>query len=259
MTLLFALLLQAVSSLLALSQADPDWRAERVAACEAIPKTQTSDGLFFNPPGLKTYYDRSECLQKAAVDLRAPDLCSRVRERRLPFQDGSGISQTACYDGIERAIAEDTAQATEILNAPRQQLTRLELQPYANAEKLKLLIDYGDGPSGRHQLSLTAAQPGTDARLLDTYIQPTSSGNGQLTHFIDRDLFRTALGEDFAEHGFTLTARWCVRTDPRDWIVHQAVEPHRPCSSVSVAVPAGAVAPLPRSLRDPKDRPDAPH
>lgn len=180
-----------------------------------------------------------------------------MRERRLPFQDGSGISQTACYTGIERAIAKDTARATEILNAPRQQLTQLELQPYANPEKLKLLIDYGDGPAGRHQLRLAAARVGReDALLLETYIQPTSSGSGQLTHFMDRELFRTALGEDFAEHGFTLTARWCVHTDPRDWIVHRAVEPYRPCSSVSIAVPAGAVLPLPRNLRDPEDRPD---
>ena len=256
MTVLFSLLLLTVSSLMALSQADPDWRAERIAACEAIPETQTSDGLFFNPPDLQTFYDRSDCLQKAAVALRAPDLCPRVRERRLPFQDGSGISQTACYDGVEAAIAKDTARATEILNAPRQQLTGLALQPYANPEMLKLLIDYGDGPAGRHALSLTAVQPGADTQLIETYMQPTSAGSGQLTHFIERDRFRAALGEDFADQDFTLTARWCVHTHPRDWIVHQAVDPYRPCSSVSIPVPAGTVAPLPPSTRAPKDRPD---
>jgi hypothetical protein len=238
MTLL-PLLLAALALLAPTLQADPDDRAELLAACETIPANKTSDGMIFNPPDLQTFYDRSDCLQRAAIKLRAPDLCPRVRERRLPFQDGSGVSTEACYSGVETALAADGAAAEKLLNEPRQELTSVQILPYPNGRDFQILFDYSDGPSGRHKLSLRAARPGGEEQIIKNWTQPTSSGAGQLTHFVSRDLFQAALGEDYVETGFTLTAQWYPDTDPLNWFVHQAVERQAPRSRVSIEVAPG--------------------
>lgn len=82
MPLLFSLLLLAVSSLIPLSQADPDLRAERVAACEAIPKTQTSDGMIFTRPACK------------------PTMIALTAYKRRRLTCGRRISVRACGNGV---------------------------------------------------------------------------------------------------------------------------------------------------------------
>src|SRR3546814_17043831 len=58
-------------------------------------------GLLFNPPGMKTYFKRSSCLQAIAVAYRDASLCEEVRERKSLFFDGPALSRASC----ERRVA----------------------------------------------------------------------------------------------------------------------------------------------------------
>lgn len=47
---------------------------------QAIDPAEYQSGLFFNPDGYRSYYVRSECFQKTAVQFRDDALCADVRQ-----------------------------------------------------------------------------------------------------------------------------------------------------------------------------------
>src|SRR5215813_13557750 len=68
-------------------------RTGAVAACRAIEPAESQSGLLFNPDGYRSYYVRSECLQRAAVEFRDESLCAEVKQRRAWFSSSWGISR----------------------------------------------------------------------------------------------------------------------------------------------------------------------
>lgn len=74
----------AVGLLLDVTFAFPSGYTElRMAAlkqCQAIDPADYQSGLFFNPDGYRSYYVRSECFQKTAVQFRDDALCADVRQ-----------------------------------------------------------------------------------------------------------------------------------------------------------------------------------
>jgi hypothetical protein len=78
-----------------------------VARCAAMDPSAYQSGLAFNPDGYRSYYLRSECLQKAAVDFRDESLCQQVKERRSLFSSSWGYSPGNCRELVRRGITED--------------------------------------------------------------------------------------------------------------------------------------------------------
>src|SRR3546814_7565711 len=73
-----------------------DVKASEVERCRRMDPADYVTGLLFNPPGMKTYFKRSSCLQAIAVDYRDASLCEEVRERKSRFFDGSVNSRASC-------------------------------------------------------------------------------------------------------------------------------------------------------------------
>src|SRR3546814_12431633 len=59
-----------------------DVKASEVERCRRMDPADYVTGLLFNPPGMKTYFKRSSCLQAIAVDYRDASLCEEVRDRK---------------------------------------------------------------------------------------------------------------------------------------------------------------------------------
>jgi len=89
-------------------------RAAAVKACEAIDASQYQSGLAFNPDGYRSYYVRSQCLQKAAEEFRDLTLCDRVRQRRALLSSSWGYSPGNCRTLVKRALDADRTEIEEI-------------------------------------------------------------------------------------------------------------------------------------------------
>ena len=100
-----SLLLSCATSTLAL-----DYEAQRantVRRCEAISPSEYQSGLFFNPAGYRSYYVRSECFQRAAIQFRDTPLCTKVIQRHSLFASSWGYSQGQCRKLVAEGIAAD--------------------------------------------------------------------------------------------------------------------------------------------------------
>jgi hypothetical protein len=89
-------------------------RAAAVKACEAIDASQYQSGLAFNPDGYRSYYLRSQCLQKTAEQFRDPTLCDRVRQRRALLSSSWGYSPGNCRTLVKQAVDADRREIEEI-------------------------------------------------------------------------------------------------------------------------------------------------
>jgi hypothetical protein len=77
-------------------------RTAAVSKCEAINPSEHQSGLLFNPDGYRSYYVRSECLQRTAVQFRDDTLCARVRQRRSLFSSSWGCPPARISDRAKR-------------------------------------------------------------------------------------------------------------------------------------------------------------
>jgi hypothetical protein len=89
-------------------------RANAVSTCEKIDAGEHQTGLLMNPDGYRSYYVRSECLQKAAVQFRDQSLCSQVRRRWSLFFSSWGISDSQCSKLVSEAITKDRAELQQV-------------------------------------------------------------------------------------------------------------------------------------------------
>ena len=80
----------AASSLFASDYAS--MRSSALAQCGKIAPSEYQTGLLFNPDGYRSYYVRSECIQKVAIQFRDALLCAQVRRRYSLFSSSWGIS-----------------------------------------------------------------------------------------------------------------------------------------------------------------------
>lgn len=93
--------------------------AEEIGAPELCARIHpdAEHGLGFNPPGLQIYYLQSRCYFDVAIKTRDRALCDKVRSlSRLPFVDGSKISQKDCVAEIGRN-AESLNPGSRFFNA----------------------------------------------------------------------------------------------------------------------------------------------
>ena len=96
-----------------------DRKEGEVERCQRMDPGAYRTALLFNPPGMKTLYERSSCLQQLAEKYVDATLCAEVRERRSLFFDGSAISRGACLTRVEAKA--DAAPAVVIHDLYRPQ------------------------------------------------------------------------------------------------------------------------------------------
>jgi hypothetical protein len=84
-----------------------DLRTAAIEKCETIDPKEYQSGLFFNPDGYRSYYVRSECFQRAAVQFRDESLCSKVVRRYSLFSSSWGYSKRNCRKLVTEGMAAD--------------------------------------------------------------------------------------------------------------------------------------------------------
>jgi hypothetical protein len=82
-------------------------RLAAVTQCETIDPAEYQSNLFFNPDGYRSYYVRSECFQRTAVQLRDETLCSSVKQRYSFFSSSWGYSMARCRKLVAEGAATD--------------------------------------------------------------------------------------------------------------------------------------------------------
>ena len=89
-------------------------RSAAVKQCQAIDPSEYQSGLFFNPDGYRSYYVRSECLQRTAVQFRDEALCAEVRQRVSLWSSSWGYTKARCRELVAQGAAADRKTLEEI-------------------------------------------------------------------------------------------------------------------------------------------------
>lgn len=101
-------LLLAFAAAVSVSAAGYDeMRAAALARCQAIDPSDYQSGLAFNPDGYRSFYVRSECLQRTAVEFRDESLCRDVKRRRTLLWSSWGYSEAHCRELVKQGADAD--------------------------------------------------------------------------------------------------------------------------------------------------------
>jgi len=104
----------SAASIPAFSASYDELKAAAIKHCQAIDPSEYQTGLIFNPDGYRTYYVRSECFQRTAIDFRDETLCVHVRQRHSMFLSSWGYSETQCRKLATEGIAADRKALEEV-------------------------------------------------------------------------------------------------------------------------------------------------
>ena len=139
------------------AQADYDSRlSAALQRCEAVPAMESHSGLSFNPKGYRSYYGRSACYQRLAVDYRQPEFCKKVWQRFSVFSSSWGYSEENCLSLFEQAVVDDAESIAIIRDAYRRgpvQLTAAVLRKNGNRRDFDLLPTFSAGFSSSYLLT----------------------------------------------------------------------------------------------------------
>ena len=138
-------------------------RAAGVERCREIDPAEYQSGLFFNPDGHRSYYVRSECFQRVAVEFRDAELCREVKRRYSLFSSSWGYSRKRCRELVAEGLAADRARLGEIRERHRRDSVRIlgfEIERNGNGRDFDVLPSFAGGPGHGHLLRLEAVGVG---------------------------------------------------------------------------------------------------
>lgn len=174
---------------LAIAAFDPVWsgdafeeiRERRLAECMNIPEHEYSTGLLFNPPGYKTYFHRSECIQRLAIDERDLALCDQAMERKSWFFDGSAISPGSCRTAVDRKLDEERAELEQFLRSEPYRIESATIRRNGNGRDYDVLLDASGDYAARYSFSLGIRRATRlDAIFEDSSYYSSSTGTRHL-------------------------------------------------------------------------------
>ena len=124
-TLSLAIVAWLINATAVFSASYDELRSAGVKSCQAIDPAAYQSGLLFNPGGYRSYYVRSECFQRIAVEFRDLTLCTQVMQRYSLFSSSWGYSKAQCSKVVREGIAADEKMVTEMKQRYRQGAVRL--------------------------------------------------------------------------------------------------------------------------------------
>lgn len=131
-------------------------RQVAMSECQKIDPTQYQTGLLFNPDGYRSFYVRSECLQKVAVQFRDPELCSQVR-RHWSLYSSWGISQSQCRKLVAEHVASDRKELEQLkplYSAGAMRLQSLRLERNGNGRDFDFLPAFSGSYSHGYTITI---------------------------------------------------------------------------------------------------------
>jgi len=105
-----------------------DYESRLAAAqthCEEVPAMKSHSGLWLNPEGYRSYYERSMCFQELALDFRQPRFCRLVHQRYSLFGSSWGYSEKNCSKLVQQARQQDEERLAQWRQAYRRDPVRL--------------------------------------------------------------------------------------------------------------------------------------
>ncbi len=166
-----ALLGLALGAPAAWSAGYEELRAAAVESCRAIDPAEYQSGLLFNPDGHRSYYVRSECFQRTAVQFRDVALCAEVKRRYALFSSSWGYSARRCRELVAEGTAADRTHLEEIRERHRLGAVRLRdfrIERNGNGRDFDVVPSFTGRQGDGHLFRLEAvrAGPGGEDALL---------------------------------------------------------------------------------------------
>ena len=137
-------------------------RATAIKKCEAIAPAEYQSGLFFNPDGYRSYYVRSECFQRTAVQFRDDTLCSNVKRRYSILSSSWGYSQENCRKLVAEGIAADRDSLEKVKREYRLNPVRLRdfrVERNGNGHDFDIIPSFTGSYGHGYVLRLEVLQP----------------------------------------------------------------------------------------------------
>ena len=137
-------------------------RASGIKSCEAIDRSAYQTGLTLNPDGYRSYYVRSECFQRVAIEFRDERLCAEVKERWSLLSSSWGYSRSNCQKRLRAGIDDDRKVLQErrarYLQGPVR-LLDFTIQANGNGRDFDIVPTFSGAASGGYWLRFDIVLP----------------------------------------------------------------------------------------------------
>jgi hypothetical protein len=185
-------------------------RAAALKSCQAIDPAAYQSGLLFNADGYRSYYVRSECFQRTAVQLRDETLCAQVKQRYSLLSSSWAYSKTNCSKLVREGISADEKILTEMKQRYQQGAVRLRdfrLERNGNGRDFDIIPSFAGDYAHGYIFRIELLQPAASkvAALLHSsgyYVD----GNSNLRIFLRQEEVRTRFPEFALGQPYTMRA-----------------------------------------------------
>ena len=184
--------------------------AAAVGACEAISAREYQSGLALNPAGYRSYYLRSQCVQKAALTFRDIKLCAKVRQRRALFSSSWGYSKSNCKKLVEAGIAKDREAIEQMKRDYAEGHVRLSdfrIERNGNGRDFDIIPEFSGAGAHGYQLvfEIIRDDPGLSPVLLKDSGFYLEGNTNNIRIYVPQQALRKRFP------GFSLNKSWQVR------------------------------------------------
>ena len=185
-------------------------RSAAVSRCTTIDPAEYQSGLTFNPDGYRSYYVRSECFQRAAVEFRDESLCAHVKERHSLMFSSWGYSPKHCRQLVEEATAADRRDLEEMERRYTSGAVRLldfRLERNGNGRDFDIIPSFGGEYAHGYVLRFEIIPPtGNKAPVVFHSLGYYVAGNSNLRIFVRQSDLRKTFPELALDHPYTVRA-----------------------------------------------------
>jgi len=188
-------------------------KAAALKRCEALDPTAYQSGLLFNPDGYRSFYLRSECLQKTAVEFRDESLCAEVKQRRSLFSSSWGYAPARCAKLVRAGVAADEKTLTEMKQSYGHGAVKLRdfrVERNGNGGDFDLLPSFAGSYAHRYVLRFEIVAPDQSALLHSAgyYLD----GSNPLRIFLRREEIRSRFAAFIPAQLYTVRATLILDT-----------------------------------------------
>ena len=169
---------------------------QAIVRCEQIDARDSQSGLWLNPAGYRTYYERSACLQRTAIEFRERALCDQVRRRYALFSSGWGYSRDNCRELVDAEIAEDRRELELIRQnylAGPVNLMQVTVERNGNGRDYDFIPRFADGLAGGYELNYFIVDESRVRRLILSHGNYLTGSDNNLRIFLERQELLTAI------------------------------------------------------------------
>jgi hypothetical protein len=183
-------------------------KAAALKQCQTIDAGAYQTGLLFNPKGYRSFYLRSECLQKTAAEFRDESLCALVKERPSLLSSSWGYSPPQCTKLVREGIASGERALTEMKDSYRRgalQPSDFRVERNGNGRDFDLIPSFAGSYAHGYVLRFEILAPDNKFALLHSagyYLD----GRSDLRIFLRQEEIRSRFGAFIPGQLYTVRA-----------------------------------------------------